>query len=142
METRTEAPEVVGSLATLSGFYADNSPAARRRLRSTIENQGVAVNEDFLAAAQTVLQVGAGAAEGYRQAATCAAWIPCDRGWVQHSSKGCTIPPPLPPTATQPPLHFQWGCSPAVVTLLLYPLDRLLMRFRATWMRSLPAAKP
>lgn len=59
METRTEAPEVVGSLATLSRFYADNSPAARRRLRSTIENQGVAVNEDFLAAAQSVLQVGA-----------------------------------------------------------------------------------
>ncbi|KAI7838109.1 hypothetical protein COHA_008117 [Chlorella ohadii] len=56
METRTEAPEVVGSLATLSGFYADNSPAARRRLRSTIENQGVAVNQDFLAAAQSVLQ--------------------------------------------------------------------------------------
>lgn len=65
METRTEAPEVVGSLATLSGFYADNSPAARRRLRSTIENQGVAVNQDFLAAAQSVLQVGAGGeAEG------------------------------------------------------------------------------
>lgn len=63
MDTRTEAPEVVGSLATLSGFYADNSPAARRRLRSTIEHQGVAVNEEFLAAAQTVLQVGAGAAE-------------------------------------------------------------------------------
>ncbi|PRW32513.1 Conserved oligomeric Golgi complex subunit 6 isoform A [Chlorella sorokiniana] len=56
METRTEAPEVVGSLATLSGFYTDNSPAARRRLRSTIENQGVAVNREFLAVAQSVLQ--------------------------------------------------------------------------------------
>ncbi|KAL4421302.1 hypothetical protein ABPG75_010593 [Micractinium tetrahymenae] len=57
METRTEAPEVVGSLATLSGFYEENSTAARRRLRSTIENRGVAVNEEFLAAAQSVIQM-------------------------------------------------------------------------------------
>lgn len=61
METRTEAPEVVGSLATLSGFYEENSAAARRRLRSTIENRGVAVNEEFLEAAEGVIQVGAGA---------------------------------------------------------------------------------
>ncbi|KAL4424572.1 hypothetical protein ABPG77_009156 [Micractinium sp. CCAP 211/92] len=57
METRTEAPEVVGSLATLSGFYEENSAAARRRLRSTIENRGVAVNEEFLEAAQSVIQM-------------------------------------------------------------------------------------
>lgn len=60
MELRTEAPEVVGSLATLSDFYDENSAAARRRLRSTIENRGVAVNEEFLTAAQSVIQVGAG----------------------------------------------------------------------------------
>ena len=56
METRTEAPEVVGSLGTLSGFYTDNSAAARRRLRGTIENQAVRVNQEFLGAAQTVFQ--------------------------------------------------------------------------------------
>ena len=56
METRTEAPEVVGSLGTLSGFYTDNSAAARRRLRGTIENQGVQVNQEFLGAAQSVIQ--------------------------------------------------------------------------------------
>jgi len=59
METRVEAAEVVGSLSTLSTFYTDNSPAARRWLRSTIESQGVRVNEEFLEAAQGVLQVGA-----------------------------------------------------------------------------------
>lgn len=57
MEMRTEAPELVGSLATLSDFYTDNSPAARRRLRSTIENQGVRINEQFLEAAQSVIKV-------------------------------------------------------------------------------------
>jgi hypothetical protein len=57
METRTEAPEVVGSLATLSGFFTENAPAARRRLRSTVENQGVCINEEFLEAAQSVLKV-------------------------------------------------------------------------------------
>lgn len=57
MEMRTETPEVVGSLATLSGFYSENSPAARRRLRSTIENQGVHINEEFLDAAQSVIKV-------------------------------------------------------------------------------------
>lgn len=57
METRTEAPEVVGSLATLSDFFEDNSPAARRRLRSTIENQGVRINEQFLEEAQGVIKM-------------------------------------------------------------------------------------
>lgn len=57
METRVEAPEVVGSLSTLSTFFSENTPAARRRLRSTIENQGVRVNEEFLAAAEGVLKV-------------------------------------------------------------------------------------
>ncbi|PSC76084.1 Conserved oligomeric Golgi complex subunit 6 [Micractinium conductrix] len=57
METRVEAPEVVGSLSTLSTFFSENTPAARRRLRSTIENQGVRVNEEFLAAAEGVLKM-------------------------------------------------------------------------------------
>eukprot|EP00887_Chlorella_sp_A99_P005804 scaffold1.g5804.t1 len=58
LDTRTEAPEVAGSLATLSEFYsADNTPAARRRLRSTIENEGVKINQQFLASAEGALDV-------------------------------------------------------------------------------------
>ena len=42
LETRIEAPEIASSLTALSEFYGpDNTPAARRRLRSTIENEGV-----------------------------------------------------------------------------------------------------
>lgn len=68
LETRTEAPEIVGSLSTLSQFYGDNTPAARRQLRSTIENEGVKINEDFLAAAEGVIQV-------------CSAKGPLRRSW-------------------------------------------------------------
>ncbi|GAB4822825.1 hypothetical protein N2152v2_009871 [Parachlorella kessleri] len=57
LDTKTEAPEIVGSLSTLSSFYAENTPAARRQLRSTIENEGVKINEEFLAAAESVIQV-------------------------------------------------------------------------------------
>ena len=56
LETRTEAPEVAGALATLSELYPDNTAAGRRRLRSTIETEGVRVNEQFLGAAQSVIQ--------------------------------------------------------------------------------------
>jgi Conserved oligomeric complex COG6 len=57
LETRTESPELQGSLSTLSTFYAVNSLAERRQLRATIEKQGLAVNEDFLAAAGSVISV-------------------------------------------------------------------------------------
>lgn len=55
LETRTEAPEFLSSLATLSEFYSDNSAAERRKLRSTIERHGLAVNSEVLAAAETVI---------------------------------------------------------------------------------------
>ncbi len=55
MDTRTEAPEIATSLSTLSTFYDENTASSRRHLRSTIENQGLQVNEDFLAAAQGVI---------------------------------------------------------------------------------------
>jgi hypothetical protein len=57
LETRTESPELLGALATLSAFYDDNSADARRRLRTTIEQRGLAVNEQFLVAAEAVIQV-------------------------------------------------------------------------------------
>lgn len=72
LETRTEAPEIVGSLSTLSQFYTENTPAARRQLRSTIENEGVKINEEFLAAAESVIKVGG-----------LCWWWPWPPGWVQ-----------------------------------------------------------
>jgi hypothetical protein len=55
LDTRTDAPEVTGSLATLSAFYGANTPAARRHLRSTVEAQGAAAAGDALAAEARVL---------------------------------------------------------------------------------------
>ena len=55
-DTRTESPEILGSLGTLSAFYADNTAAERRRLRATIERQGRQINEQYLAAAEEVTQ--------------------------------------------------------------------------------------
>ncbi len=57
LDTRTEAPDILGSLETLSTFYIENTPTARRQLRSTIENEGVKINEDFLATAAKVIEV-------------------------------------------------------------------------------------
>lgn len=58
LETRIEAPEIASSLTALSEFYGpDNTPAARRRLRSTIENEGVKVSQAFLASAEGVIKV-------------------------------------------------------------------------------------
>ena len=56
LETRTEAPEVLGALGTLSTFYNENTPAARRSLRSNIDKRGLQINEEFLAAAGSVIQ--------------------------------------------------------------------------------------
>ena len=57
LETRTEAPEVLGALGTLSTFYNENTPAARRSLRSNIDKRGLQIDEEFLAAAGSVIQV-------------------------------------------------------------------------------------
>jgi hypothetical protein len=58
-DTRTESPEILGSLGTLSAFYADNTAVERRRLRAKIEEQGRSINEQFLAAAEEVTQASA-----------------------------------------------------------------------------------
>lgn len=55
LSTRTETPEFLSSLSTLSEFYGDNTAAERRKLRSTIEQQGLAIDTRFLAAAETVI---------------------------------------------------------------------------------------
>lgn len=48
--TRTDSPDLVASLSTLSTFYDDNTPQSRRNLRSTIEKRSLAINLDFLQA--------------------------------------------------------------------------------------------
>ena len=57
LATRTELPEVVGALSTLSTFYEENTPQAQRRLRTTIEQHSLSINEQFLAAAEDIIKV-------------------------------------------------------------------------------------
>ncbi len=57
LATRTESPEILGALSTLSDFYGENTPVARRRLRTTIERHGLGINEQFLAAAEAIIKV-------------------------------------------------------------------------------------
>ncbi|KAK8639926.1 hypothetical protein V6N13_138292 [Hibiscus sabdariffa] len=52
LECRTDTPEVLASLNTLSTFYTENTPQARRNLRSTIEKRSLDINLDFLRASQ------------------------------------------------------------------------------------------
>ena len=79
LDTKTESPEILSSLSTLSAFYADNSAVERRLLRAKIEKQGRNISEDFLAAAETVTAVRAaseytrGYKEGYRGRAAASA---------------------------------------------------------------------
>ncbi|XP_078442754.1 oligomeric golgi complex subunit [Wolffia australiana] len=49
-ETRTDSPELLASLEALSSFYGENTLAARRGLKSTIENRALALNQEFLLA--------------------------------------------------------------------------------------------
>ena len=57
LETRTDSPELLVSLSTLSTFYTSNSQQARRNLKSTIERRGLEINDDFLAASEEAQQV-------------------------------------------------------------------------------------
>ncbi|CAL1373854.1 unnamed protein product [Linum trigynum] len=53
LECRTDTPDLVSSLSTLSNFYSDNTPQARRNLRSTIEKRSLQINLDFLQASSS-----------------------------------------------------------------------------------------
>jgi len=79
MDTRTEAPEIATSLSTLSTFYDENTASSRRHLRSTIENEGLKINEDFVAAAQGVITVLDSVQQDLDQVSSC-----CERmtSWV------------------------------------------------------------
>lgn len=50
LETRTDSPDLLDSLATLSTFYSENTPPARRNLKSSIEQRALAINHHFLLA--------------------------------------------------------------------------------------------
>lgn len=53
--TRTDSPDLVSSLNTLSTFYGDNTPQSRRNLRSTIEKRSLSINLDFIGASHAAL---------------------------------------------------------------------------------------
>uniref|UniRef100_A0A7S0RHC7 Conserved oligomeric Golgi complex subunit 6 n=1 Tax=Chlamydomonas leiostraca TaxID=1034604 RepID=A0A7S0RHC7_9CHLO len=57
LDIKTETPELIDSLSTLSSFYNDNTPASRRALRSTIEQRSLDINEKFITAAEAVIKV-------------------------------------------------------------------------------------
>lgn len=59
LEIKTEAPELIGSLQTLSTFYTDNTAASRRALRSTVEKRSLLICDKFITAAEDVIRVGA-----------------------------------------------------------------------------------
>nr|ATB19483.1 putative COG7 [Juniperus flaccida] len=53
LESRTDSPDLLASLNTLSTFYTNNTQQARRNLRSTIEKRALAINDEFLAASES-----------------------------------------------------------------------------------------
>ena len=55
LETKVDSAELVSSFATLSEVHTVNTPATRRRLRSTIEHRGLAIAQGFLADAGVVV---------------------------------------------------------------------------------------
>uniref|UniRef100_A0A6N2M3I9 Conserved oligomeric Golgi complex subunit 6 n=1 Tax=Salix viminalis TaxID=40686 RepID=A0A6N2M3I9_SALVM len=55
-ECRTDSPDLVASLNTLSIFYNENTPQSRRNLRSTIEDRSLHLNHEFLQASHTAQQ--------------------------------------------------------------------------------------
>ncbi|EPS73061.1 hypothetical protein M569_01689 [Genlisea aurea] len=57
LDTRTDTPDLLSSLNTLSKFYTENTAHGRRNLRSTIEKRGLSINEEFLAASSSAQQV-------------------------------------------------------------------------------------
>ncbi|GKF87166.1 conserved oligomeric Golgi complex subunit 6 [Tanacetum coccineum] len=60
MGTTTSLPprtlDLLSSLNTLSSFYTDNTPPARRNLQSTIEKRSIQINHHFLLASNTTQQ--------------------------------------------------------------------------------------
>lgn len=68
LDIKTETPELIDSLATLSTFYNENTAGSRRALRSTIEQRSLDINEKFIAAAEGVIKVGDASASSVQHA--------------------------------------------------------------------------
>uniref|UniRef100_A0A0R0LBB8 Conserved oligomeric Golgi complex subunit 6 n=1 Tax=Glycine max TaxID=3847 RepID=A0A0R0LBB8_SOYBN len=58
-ESRIDTPYLLSSLNTLSSFYDDNTPQARRNLRSTIEKRALSINCEFLDASHAAQLINA-----------------------------------------------------------------------------------
>lgn len=52
LDTRTDSPDLLLSLSTLSSFYTESTPHGRKNLRTTIERRGLSINEEFLRASE------------------------------------------------------------------------------------------
>ncbi|KAL9424799.1 hypothetical protein AB3S75_031839 [Citrus x aurantiifolia] len=82
LESRTETPDLLASLKTLSTFYEDNTPHARRNLRSTIEKRALSINLDFLQASSAAQQALDQVEEEVNSLAEC-----CDR--IEKALNSC-----------------------------------------------------
>lgn len=82
LETRTDSPDLLSSLNTLSNFYNENTPAARRNLRSTIVKRGLSINHEFLLASDAAQQALDRVEEEVNALAEC-----CDR--IAKSLNNC-----------------------------------------------------
>ncbi|PIA50433.1 hypothetical protein AQUCO_01300878v1 [Aquilegia coerulea] len=56
LESRTDSPDLLASLNTLSTFYTENTQQSRRNLRSTIEKRSLSINHEFLQASESAQQ--------------------------------------------------------------------------------------
>lgn len=56
LESRTDSPDLLASLNTLSTFYNENTQQSRRNLRSTIEKRSLSINHEFLQASESAQQ--------------------------------------------------------------------------------------
>lgn len=52
LDTRTDSPDLLVSLSTLSTFYTESTPLGRKNLRTTIERRNLSINEEFLRASE------------------------------------------------------------------------------------------
>ena len=50
LETPVDSPEILSCLRSLSDFYPENTPAARRGLRRSVERHGLEINREYLVA--------------------------------------------------------------------------------------------
>ena len=58
LETRTDSPDLLVSLTTLSSFYTESGGSqGRKNLRTTIERRGLSINEEFLIASEAAQNV-------------------------------------------------------------------------------------